>query len=411
MMKRFTFAAAVLMLATISGMQAQTRIAVPSYQNPGTSTWQSWAAQGPAAVGIMIVDIGKGDTVSYSSRVDSAIQQTRKAGIYVLAYTYTGYATRDPKVIRQKIDAAYNNYDIDGIFFDEGATSCSAANTFAGTNYLYYQELTNYVRRKHAGAHLTVLNPGTYSASDCWMSMFNILLNWENVGLAKYQTNYIDYPWVHKYPAERFWHVILGVPQSQLQTTINLAQSRNAGWVYISDSPDNVYNQVPVYWAAEGTAIAQQGVQAPYGTWWPDSSDATEGTVSFCWRAVSGQVWDMFLDTDQNRETGYHGPQTTVGADYLLETSYLGIAKLYRYTGSGTEWSWTQITTANAKATFPDQGVNLVSFDLSAIGDVSALTYQIRSSDQNYNQLYTSYAIPLSLNNTGFVQDTLNHFQ
>jgi hypothetical protein len=49
----------------------------------------------------------------------------------------------------------------------------------------------------------------------------------------------------------------------QLQATINLAQARNAGWVYISDSPNTAYNQVPVYWSAEGTAVKTQGVQAP----------------------------------------------------------------------------------------------------------------------------------------------------
>ena len=107
----------VLMLSLdLSRSSGQTRLAVPSYQNPGTSTWQSWAAQGPAAAGIMIVDINKGDDQSYNSRVDSAIQQTRKKGIYVLGYTYTSYGARDPKVIRQKIDAVYNNYNVDGIF-------------------------------------------------------------------------------------------------------------------------------------------------------------------------------------------------------------------------------------------------------------------------------------------------------
>jgi hypothetical protein len=392
-MIRWTRAGVVAFLMVSVGLSrspGQTRLAVPSYQNPGTSTWNGWAAQGPAAVGIMVVDINKGDDENYYSRVDSAIQQARKKGIYVLGYTYTSYGARDPKLIRQKIDAVYSNYDIDGVFFDEGATSCDAANNYAGTNYLYYQELANYVRRKQAGAHMTVLNPGTYSANDCWMSTFNILLNWENAGLATYQTNYVDYPWVHRYPAERFWHVILDVPQSQLQATINLAQSRNAGWVYISDSPNNAYNQVPVYWAAEGTAITQQGVQAPYATWWPDSSDGSGGTVngriSFCWRAVNGKVWDTLLDTDQDPLTGYHDAQMSVGADYLLETSYLGVAKLYRYSGSGLDWNWTQIQTSNAQATFPDPGMNLASFDKASLGGASALRYQIRSLDQSYNR-------------------------
>ena len=200
------------------------------------------------------------------------------------------------------------------------------------------------------------------------MSSFNILLNWENVGLATYQSNYVDYPWVHRYPAERFWHVILGVPQSSLQATINLAQSRNAGWLYISDSSDNAYNQVPAYWAAEGTAITRQGVQGPYATSWSDSSIGSgDGRVSFCWRAVNGAVWDTFLDTDQDPLTGYRDGQMSVGADYLLETTYLGVAKLYRYNGSGADWNWTQLQTANAQATFPDPGINLASFSQASL--------------------------------------------
>jgi hypothetical protein len=30
-------------------------------------------------------------------------------------------------------------------------------------------------------------------------------------------TSYVDYPWIHQYPADRFWHVVLGVPQAQMQ--------------------------------------------------------------------------------------------------------------------------------------------------------------------------------------------------
>lgn len=397
------------------GSSGQTRLAVPSYQNPGTSTWQGWATQGPAAVGIMIVDISKGDDEKYYSRVDAGIQQARSKGIYVLGYTYTSYGSRDPKLVHQKIDAVYNNYNVDGIFFDEAPTSCTAANQYAGTAYRYYQGLSTYVRMKHAGAHITVLNPGTYSASDCWMSDFNILMNWENVGLSNYQSNYVDYAWTHKYPPERFWHVLLGVSQADMQTALNLAKSRNAGWVYISDSPDNAYNQVPAYWTAEASAITQQSVQAPYATAFPDSSDGIGGTVkgrlSIRWRAVSGAVWQTFLDTDQNPATGYTDGQLSVGAEYMLETSYLGVAKLYRYAGTGTDWNWSLVPTAEAEATFPNPGVNLVSFDVSELNGTTRIAYQIRSLDQSYVALYTSYRMVLDLNNTGFVQDILSHMQ
>lgn len=392
---------------------SQTRLAVPSYQNPGSTVWNSWAAQGPGALGIMIVDLDSGDDTSYHSHIDNAIQATRKQGIYVLGYTHTSYGTRDPKLIHQSIDALYANYLVDGIFFDEAPTNCSAANTYQATNFLYFQELTNYVRQK-VGAHLTVMNPGTYSPTDCWMSITNILMNWENVSLSTYQSTYVDYPWVHQYPADRFWHIILGVPQAQLQTTLNLAQARNAGWVYISDSANNGYNQVPVYWTGEGTAIKAQGVQAPFATAWPNSSDSSGATVnarvSLRWRAINGVVWDILLDTDQNSQTGYHAPNLAVGADYLFEGSSPANAHLYRYAGSGTDWTWSEVP-ANAQINFPDAGINLVSFDQAGLGGSTALNYQIRSLDQNYNLLYTSYPIPVSLNNTGFVYDLLNHPQ
>ena len=407
------FGAAIVMLSARSS--GQTRLAVPSYQNPGTFTWQSWSVQGPASVGIMVVNINKGDDEKYYSRVDSGIQDARRKGMYVLGYTYTSYGKRDPKLVHQKIDAAYSNYDLDGIFFDEAPTNCTAPNQYAGTDYRYYHELSTYVRMKHAGAHFTVLNPGTYSANDCWMSAFNILMNWENVGLSNYQAKYVDYPWVHKYPAERFWHVLLGVTQGELQTALDLAKARNAGWVYVSDSPDNAYNQVPVYWAAEASAITKQSVQAPYATVFPDSSDGANGTVkgrvSICWRSVSGSVWQTFIDADQNSGTGYRDSQLSLGAEYMLETSFLGVAKLYRYTGSSLNWSWSEVLTAQAEATFPDQGMNLVSFNVSELIGATRVAYQIRSLDQGYNQLYTSYSIPLDLANTGFIQDILSHVQ
>jgi hypothetical protein len=363
----------------------------------------------------MIVDISNGDDPTYDPVVDAAIQATRKQGIFVLGYTYTTYGTRDPALVRAAIDNVYQNYGVDGIFFDQAPVDCNDTNTYAGTQFLYYEELTNYVRQKQAGARITVLNPGTTSANDCWMSITNILANWENSGgLSAYQTGYTDYAWIHQYPADRFWHIVLGPTQAQMQTVLNLAQSRNAGWVYISDSADNAYNQLPVYWSAEAAAVTGQGVQAPFATAWPNSTSSTGGTmnarVSFRWRAVNGASWEIFLDTDLSTKTGYRGAGLAVGADYMFEGSSAGAAQLYKYSGSGTNWKWKAVS-ANTQIAFPDPGTNLVMFDKSGIGSPAALNYQIQSLDANSNVLYTSYTYPLSLNNTGMVFDIMNHVQ
>ncbi|MGB7496978.1 MAG: spherulation-specific family 4 protein [Candidatus Acidiferrum sp.] len=400
--------------AAVPVAHSQTRLAVPSYQNPGTSVWNSWDSVGSAALGIMIVDIDNGDDMTYHSNIDTAIQQTRKKGIHVLGYTYADYGARNPTVIHQRIDALYKNYLVDGIFFDQAPTDCNATNSYYPNNFLYYQELTNYVRQK-VGARITVLNPGVNSPNDCWMSITNILMNWENSGgYSAYQSSYVDYPWIHQYPPDRFWHVVLGVPQAELQATINLAQTRNAGWVYVSDSAYNGYNQVPVYWTAESTAVEQQGVQAPYAIAWPQSANSTgavmNARVSFRWRAVNGVVWQIYLDTDQNALTGYQNSSLSIGAEYMIESNSAGNSQLYKYDGAGTDWNWVAVP-ANAQVTFPDTGTNLVAFDQEGIGAPQALNYQIQSRDANYNLLYSSYAIPLSLNNTGLILDIANHLQ
>ena len=411
---RLVFSSLLFLAATVA-TDAQTRLAVPSYQQPGTSTWSAWAAEGPSAVGLMIVDVSNGDDPTYYPAVDAAIQATRKQGIFVLGYTYTEYGTRDPNLVHQAISSVYQNYGVDGIFFDQAPVNCNDANTYAGTQFTYYAELANYVRQNMAGARITVLNPGTTPANDCWMSISNILATFENSGgLSAYQTSYTSYPWIQKYPPDRFWHIVLGVTQAQLPTALSLAHSRNAGWVYISDSADNAYNQVPVYWAAEAAALTGQGVQAPLAAAWPSSTASTGGTmnsrVSFRWRAVNGVTWEVFLDTDQNIGTGYRGAGLSIGADYMVQATSTGTAQLYKYTGNGTNSRWRLMST-NAQIVFPDPGINMVMFDQSGISSPSALNYQIQSLDANSNVLFTSYTYPLSLTNTGMVFDIMNHFQ
>jgi len=68
-------------------------------------------------------------------------------------------------------------------------------------------------------------------------------------------------------------------------------------------------------------------------------------------------VWNVYLDTDGNRLTGFRGGSDTfpVGADYLIQ----GI-NVYKYTGTGLDWNWTSVGTvayswslATAEYSFP----------------------------------------------------------
>lgn len=401
----------VFSVTCVAWLPAQVRLGAPSYQDPGSTQWRGWAAPGTQAVGIMIVNLNNGDDETYYASVDQAIRATRKKGIFVIGYTYTGYGTRDPKVVHSKIDAVYRNYLVDGIFLDEVPTDCNASNPYLPSQFLYYQQLTNYVREK-TGARLTVLNPGTYSPSDCWMGITNILMNWEDKGLASYRDYYVDYAWVHKYPPDRFWHIVYGMPARELTAALELAKQRNAGWIYFTDgSGDNPYAAPPTYWTAEASAAEQQVVQAPFATAWPNSEDENgspmPGRVSVRWSSNLGSQWQIFFDTDQNAETGYRGGGIAVGAEYMFQGD-AGGAQLWQYTGSGTDWSWAEVE-ANAELDFLDANVRAASFDTTGIGGARILNYQIRGLDAAGDSLGDSYVFPLSIANTGLVFDIFNH--
>ncbi len=247
-------------------------LAIPSYVQPGDSVWEQW--QNPKAVGILIVNLNNGDDTTFYPDVLAAVKKTQQKGISVLAYTYTGYGTRDPKVVKSKVKAAFDNYRFDGIFFDEVPTSCEASSPYAKDNLEYYRRLTDYAR-KFEGPDITVLNPGTQPPTDCgWMSIASILVTFEDATYATYKDTYVDYPWMHVYGRERFWNLIYSVPsETEMKKTLELARERRVGWVYVTDDgPDgNPWDDVPGYWAAEARDVSKCKYFAPswYKTFLP----------------------------------------------------------------------------------------------------------------------------------------------
>jgi hypothetical protein len=407
----------LLLWFSVMPSPAQSRIAIPSYQNPGSGQWGGWRGLGSSSVGIMIVNLNNGDDTSYYPSVDQAIRDTRKKGIFVVGYVYTGYGQRDPGVIRKKVDAVFHNYLVDGIFFDEVPTDCHAANSFAGSNYSYYQDLADHVRRSQVGGRIVILNPGTQPNDDCWMSIANILVTSEANGVQDYVQNYQPEAWLHRYPPDRFWHIVYAVPSTAMNDVIALSLKRGASWIYVTDRDDgNPYDQPPSYWPQEGAQVASQGVQAPYASFRPGSSDDNgnplSSQVSFRWGAVNGTKWQIFLDTDRNRSTGYRGSGTglAIGTDYLIEAAANGSAHLLRYTGSGSDWEWREVP-AHARILFLDAGVNRIELDANALGQTHALDYQIRSLDASGTALFTSFPVPLSLDSTAYVFDIEAHSQ
>ena len=280
------------------------------------------------------------------------------------------------------------------------------------TQFQYYESLTNYVREK-AGARITVLNPGTYSPSDCWMGITNILMNWEDQGLAAYQHYYVDYAWVHKYPPDRFWHIVYGMSADQLQAALELAKQRNAGWVYLTQETGNPYASPAQYWKAETEAVEQQERAGPVRQRMaglircPGHSDAGPHLDSLG-RCERGELADIsrhrseFEDRVHRRRhcswrgihvrnRGRHGPFVAIcGHRHRLELD-----------GSRRE----------CRARRPRSRRSGRELRHGGLGGTKALNFQFRALDAAGNPIYDSYVLPLSLNNTGLVFDITNHPQ
>lgn len=82
----------------------------------------------------------------------------------VVGYVLTNYSNRDPALVVADITAYYSWYNIDGIFFDEGSTSCD--------NVTLYKSYDDEVKAK-GGLAYTVLNWGV-NGPECYLTSTNI---------------------------------------------------------------------------------------------------------------------------------------------------------------------------------------------------------------------------------------------
>jgi hypothetical protein len=163
----------------------------------------------------------------------------------VLGYVSTSYGARPLQDVCAEIERWYAWYAVDGIFLDEAAAEAA--------QLAYFRSVSHGIRSSQA-ARVVALNPGTQPAEE-YMDLCDIVVNYEGTW-AGYRTVYSDNPaWVGQYAAARFWHIVHDCPTPiQAATILELAQRRNAGWVFFTDAGGaNPYSRLPAanHWAAQ----------------------------------------------------------------------------------------------------------------------------------------------------------------
>jgi hypothetical protein len=244
-----------------SGLQ----MAVASYIYPTDAAWNRLIAASSTKESVLVANVLNGPGSEQVAAWKSVIDQAHASGKKVLGYVDTGYfGMADSRRTRlgslapadwfMQIEADVNSWyslyggSIDGIFFDDGFNTCGANNEYAN----WYRELSDYAKLNHGA--MTVVNPGTV-VPQCYDGTADVLLTYES-DANTYVNAYIPLGWT---PAKsQLWHIVYGASADQLQNVVNLANTRGAGYLEVTDGVlPNPYNTLPsdAYWTQELNAV------------------------------------------------------------------------------------------------------------------------------------------------------------
>ncbi len=218
---------------------------VPAYFDPQPGgDWDRLAVAAKRVPLVAIMNPNSGPGTSASAQYTRAIQAVRTASGRVTGYVSTAYGKRPTADAEADILRYHQWYTIDGFFLDEMSND-------GGTNSVaYYQELHDYIVRLKATYQVTG-NPGTQT-QEIYITKPTVdtLVTFEN---GSGYAGYVPSAWNKKYPAYRFCHLLHSVASTAtLTNTVQLAQARNAGFLYVTDDVlDNPWDTLPTYWDTE----------------------------------------------------------------------------------------------------------------------------------------------------------------
>jgi hypothetical protein len=228
---------------------------VPGYFYPAWSSslnyWAQVNVMKKGSIAIMNPDSGPG--TSASPDYARAISECHSRHHKVIGYISTRYGQRSLAAVKTDV-ASYRTWypALDGIFFDEMANDPAAPAAGGLTALAYYKQLYAAVRNTgNDRKGIVAGNPGN-AAATAWQveaPVADVLVIFEG-SAATYET-WRQPPWVAKYPAHRFGHLVYGCNAASTAHLVSLARSRNAGWIYVTDQSESngvLWTRLPVPW-------------------------------------------------------------------------------------------------------------------------------------------------------------------
>ncbi len=370
--RQWVLAIAAVAATACSASAAPQSIAIPAYFYPSfpDPLWTQMEDAVPT-VSFAVMNPADGAGAAPDSNYVSQVAATRAAGVKILGYVYSSYATRDPALLQTDIDNYYSWYGVDGIFIDEADNDCM--------NQSYYADLDTYTKAK-GGLGMTVINPGTV-APECFVTAADVILNFE--GSYSQYLSFSPLGWEAGYDASHFWHLVYATAESDMPSAVLLSQLRGAGYVYVTpDTLANPWDSLPgePYWSTELAYVQPSGgscaapVSKPKlqvrGIDTPESDDSLKfsGTFTLAGTPVIDPVAD--------------GARVVVGdsggavADITLPAgSYAGEAG---WLGSDGKWTYRDDSSA------PADGITRVTIKTSTDGVSTTVKFRVTGVDGSF---------------------------
>ncbi len=242
---------AAVLICPFATLAGSPEFVVPAYFYPGPqgSPWSDLTAAASRVSVTAILNPASGPGSARDANYVAAVSRLRNAGGRVIGYVPTGFGSRPLDDVFADVDAYRDFYEIDGIFIDE------MNNRGAQAVLDFYGEIYSHV--KSIDANWEVMgNPGT-NTTESFLArpVADRLVITEDVG-SKYES-FSPSVWVSNYDSAHFVHLVHSEPSAEtMQTDIEIAISRNAGALYITDDTlPNPWDRLPGYWAEELATI------------------------------------------------------------------------------------------------------------------------------------------------------------
>jgi spherulation-specific family 4 protein len=352
---------------------------VPAYFHPACDVAE-WTRLASSGVALVVANIADGPGLFREKPWALALHDVRAAGSHIVGYVDTGYlgltgqrtrlgSTLIDAWIEQilhDIDSWYRMYDdlLTGIFFDQVAESEDGASIVP-----VLRGLRERVRRLDRDA-LTVLNAGA-SVPASFAGIADILVTFEGPCETYLAENTADayepLSWVPT-PGQLIWHIVHHTTDlERAAEVVSMSRSRGAGLLYMTDGDgENPYSTLPSpgIWAAASSNAGtlpippprlRRKLRKPGAMAGPSSPvlsvidrerelisnprlirdhDTIEASADFVMQSVCQRVF--LASRRQDVPRWWTGSSPQIAADWLIENN-----RLYAYSGTGTDWTWT----------------------------------------------------------------------